>query len=96
METTTSKGNPLLARRVVSFGSCEEVGRPNAGFGVYAASKAAIRSLVRTWTTDLKDRRIRSNVVSSGPIKYAPRESAISRCDFANCVHHPDGTYGGA
>ena len=37
--------------------------------GVYAASKAAVRSFVRTWTTDLKDRRIRSNVVSPGPIK---------------------------
>src|SRR5580700_793021 len=40
-----------------------------AAFGVYAASKAAIRSFVRTWTTDLKDRHIRSNVVSPGPIK---------------------------
>jgi NAD(P)-dependent dehydrogenase (short-subunit alcohol dehydrogenase family) len=37
-------------------------------FGVYAASKAAIRSFVRTWTSELKDRRIRSNVVSPGPI----------------------------
>src|SRR5260370_11238737 len=39
-----------------------------AAFGVYASSKAAVRSFVRTWTTDLKDRRIRSNVVSPGPI----------------------------
>ena len=39
-----------------------------AAFGVYAASKEAIRSFVRTWTTDLNDRRIRSNVVSPGPI----------------------------
>jgi NAD(P)-dependent dehydrogenase (short-subunit alcohol dehydrogenase family) len=31
--------------------------------------KAAIRSLVRTWTSDLQDRRIRSNVVSPGPIE---------------------------
>jgi NAD(P)-dependent dehydrogenase (short-subunit alcohol dehydrogenase family) len=37
-------------------------------FGVYAASKAAIRSFVRTWTSGLKDRHIRSNVVSPGPI----------------------------
>ena len=43
-------------------------GKGTAAFGVYAASKAAIRSFVRTWTTDLKDRRIRSNVVSPGPI----------------------------
>jgi NAD(P)-dependent dehydrogenase (short-subunit alcohol dehydrogenase family) len=39
-----------------------------ASFGVYAASKAAIPSFVRTWTTDLKDGHIRSNVVSPGPI----------------------------
>jgi NAD(P)-dependent dehydrogenase (short-subunit alcohol dehydrogenase family) len=37
-------------------------------FGVYAASKAAIRSFVRTWTSELKARHIRSNVVSPGPI----------------------------
>jgi NAD(P)-dependent dehydrogenase (short-subunit alcohol dehydrogenase family) len=35
---------------------------------VYSATKAAIRSFARTWTTDLKDRRIRVNAVSPGPI----------------------------
>src|SRR2546425_391780 len=35
---------------------------------VYSASKAAIRSFARTWTADLKDRRIRVNAVSPGPI----------------------------
>jgi len=35
---------------------------------VYSASKAAIRSFARTWTMDLKDRRIRVNAVSPGPI----------------------------
>jgi NAD(P)-dependent dehydrogenase (short-subunit alcohol dehydrogenase family) len=35
---------------------------------VYAATKAAVRSFARTWTTDLKGRRIRVNVVSPGPI----------------------------
>ena len=34
---------------------------------VYAATKAAIRSFARTWTTDLKARKIRVNVVSPGP-----------------------------
>ncbi|HEY3011189.1 MAG TPA: SDR family oxidoreductase [Gemmatimonadales bacterium] len=41
------------------------------GFGsnsVYSATKAAIRSFARTWTTDLKDRRIRVNAVSPGSI----------------------------
>jgi NAD(P)-dependent dehydrogenase (short-subunit alcohol dehydrogenase family) len=34
---------------------------------VYSATKAAVRSFARTWTTDLKDRRIRVNAVSPGP-----------------------------
>jgi NAD(P)-dependent dehydrogenase (short-subunit alcohol dehydrogenase family) len=35
---------------------------------VYSATKAALRSFARTWTTDLKDRRIRVNAVSPGTI----------------------------
>ena len=35
---------------------------------VYSATKAALRSFARTWTTDLKDRRIRVNAISPGPI----------------------------
>ena len=35
---------------------------------VYSATKAAIRSFARTWTTDLKNRRIRVNAVSPGSI----------------------------
>ena len=35
---------------------------------VYSATKAALRSFARTWTTDLKDRRIRVNAVSPGSI----------------------------
>jgi NAD(P)-dependent dehydrogenase (short-subunit alcohol dehydrogenase family) len=37
-----------------------------AGLSVYAASKAAVRSLARSWTTDLKDRKIRVNALSPG------------------------------
>jgi NAD(P)-dependent dehydrogenase (short-subunit alcohol dehydrogenase family) len=33
---------------------------------VYSATKAAVRSFARTWTTDLKERHIRVNVVSPG------------------------------
>jgi NAD(P)-dependent dehydrogenase (short-subunit alcohol dehydrogenase family) len=36
-------------------------------FGVYGATKAAIRNFVRAWTVELKDRHIRSNVLSPGP-----------------------------
>ena len=35
---------------------------------VYNASKAAVRSFARTWTSDLKDRKIRVNVISPGTI----------------------------
>jgi len=37
-----------------------------AGLSVYSASKAAVRSLARCWTSDLKDRKIRVNVLSPG------------------------------
>jgi len=37
-------------------------------FGVYNATKAAVRSFARTWTNELQDRKIRVNVVSPGPI----------------------------
>ena len=35
---------------------------------IYSATKAAVRSFARTWTTDLKSRRIRVNAVSPGTI----------------------------
>ena len=38
-----------------------------ASFWVYGATKAAIRNFVRAWSVELKDRRIRSNVLSPGP-----------------------------
>ena len=66
---TVQKALPLLkdgGSIILNGSSASLKGTP--AFGVYAASKAAIRSFVRTWTSDLKDRHIRSNVVSPGPI----------------------------
>ena len=40
----------------------------SAGFGVYGASKAAVRLFARCWTTEFKDRGIRVNTISPGPI----------------------------
>jgi NAD(P)-dependent dehydrogenase (short-subunit alcohol dehydrogenase family) len=40
------------------------IGQP--AFSVYAASKAAVRSFARTWSVDLRERKIRVNVVSPG------------------------------
>src|ERR1700744_4681355 len=66
---TVQKGLSLLndGGSIILTGSVASV-KGTPAFGVYAASKAAIRSFVRTWTADLKDRHIRSNVVSPGPI----------------------------
>jgi NAD(P)-dependent dehydrogenase (short-subunit alcohol dehydrogenase family) len=38
----------------------------SAAMSVYSASKAAVRSFARTWSVDLKDRRIRVNAISPG------------------------------
>jgi NAD(P)-dependent dehydrogenase (short-subunit alcohol dehydrogenase family) len=46
-----------------------------ADWSVYSATKAAVRSFARTWTTDLKDRRIRVNALSPGYIDTAPWRS---------------------
>lgn len=47
-----------------SVGASKGVGATS----VYSASKAAIRSFARTWTVDLKHRKIRVNTISPGPI----------------------------
>jgi NAD(P)-dependent dehydrogenase (short-subunit alcohol dehydrogenase family) len=38
-------------------------------FSVYSATKAAVRSFARSWTVDLKARKIRVNAISPGPIE---------------------------
>jgi NAD(P)-dependent dehydrogenase (short-subunit alcohol dehydrogenase family) len=45
-------------------------------FAVYAASKAAVRSFARGWAMELKDRKIRVNAVSPGPIETPALENA--------------------
>jgi NAD(P)-dependent dehydrogenase (short-subunit alcohol dehydrogenase family) len=40
----------------------------NPSFSVYSATKAAIRSFARNWILDLKERKIRVNAISPGPI----------------------------
>src|ERR1700736_6309921 len=67
---TVQKALPLLndGGSIILTGSAWNV-KGTPAFGVYGATKAAIRTFVRTWTTDLKGRHIRSNVVSPGPIR---------------------------
>ncbi|MBI1356810.1 MAG: SDR family oxidoreductase [Acidobacteria bacterium] len=40
-------------------------------YGAYTATKAAVRSYVRTWSSELSKRGIRANVISPGPIETA-------------------------
>src|SRR5580693_10428505 len=49
-------------------------------FSVYSATKAAVRSFARSWTTDLKERKIRVNVVSPGPIE-TPGVAGLAQTD---------------
>ena len=67
---TVQKALPLLVEggSVILIGSVASV-KGTSSFGVYGATKAALRSFARTWTTDLKERRVRTNVLSPGPIK---------------------------
>jgi NAD(P)-dependent dehydrogenase (short-subunit alcohol dehydrogenase family) len=54
-------GSIILNASVASIGGM-------AAFSIYSATKAAVRSFARTWTSDLKSRNIRVNAVSPGPI----------------------------
>src|SRR6476660_2483054 len=42
--------------------------KADPAMSVYGATKAAIRSFARTWTVELKHRKIRVNAISPGPI----------------------------
>jgi NAD(P)-dependent dehydrogenase (short-subunit alcohol dehydrogenase family) len=66
---TVQKALPLMSAgsAIVITGSTSSVeGAP--AFGVYAATKAALRSLTRTWASDLKGRDIRVNIVVPGAV----------------------------
>jgi NAD(P)-dependent dehydrogenase (short-subunit alcohol dehydrogenase family) len=66
---TVQKALPLMPDEsaiVINGSMAASKGMP--AFSVYAATKAALRSFARGWTTDLKARRIRVNVVAPGTI----------------------------
>ncbi|MEU8140676.1 SDR family oxidoreductase [Nonomuraea sp. NPDC048901] len=67
---TVQKALPLLAdgASVILTGSTAATKGAEA-FGVYAASKAAVRSFARTWANELRDRGIRVNTLVPGPIE---------------------------
>jgi NAD(P)-dependent dehydrogenase (short-subunit alcohol dehydrogenase family) len=79
---TVQKALPLIPAggAIVITGSMVSIkGFP--GFGVYAATKAALRSFARTWSIDLKGRNIRVNVVSPGTVVTPAYKSELGLTD---------------
>ncbi|MGD0836198.1 MAG: glucose 1-dehydrogenase [Polyangia bacterium] len=67
---TVQKALPLIpdgGSVILNASIASQKGMP--AFSVYSATKAAVRSFARSWTTDLKDRKIRVNAISPGPIE---------------------------
>src|SRR5713226_7227359 len=66
---TVQKALPLLSDGASIILTSSIVGSKGpANRSVYSATKAALRSFARSWTTDLKSRKIRVNVVSPGAV----------------------------
>ncbi|HKC81848.1 MAG TPA: SDR family oxidoreductase [Gemmatimonadaceae bacterium] len=73
---TVQKALPLMpngASIILNASTVASKGFPD--WSVYSATKAAVRSFARTWTTDLKARRIRVNALSPGFTDTAPWHS---------------------
>ena len=67
---TVQKALPFLADGasiILNASVCSIKAAP--AMSVYCATKAAVRSFARTWTMDLKDRKIRVNTISPGPVE---------------------------
>jgi NAD(P)-dependent dehydrogenase (short-subunit alcohol dehydrogenase family) len=78
---TVQKALPLLSDGASIILTSSVVGSKGfAGRSVYSATKAALRSFARTWTADLRARRIRVNVVSPGGID-TPGLRGLNRTD---------------
>ncbi|AYD04227.1 glucose 1-dehydrogenase [Neorhizobium sp. NCHU2750] len=86
---TVQKALPMMPRggAIILTGS----GAGSKGFAtlsVYSATKAAIRSLARTWTTDLKSHGIRVNVVSPGMVLTPAMQSYLKNNAGAEAWMH--------
>ena len=101
---TVQKALPQLVdgASIVLIGSTA-ADRGMEAFGAYAASKAAVRSFARTWSTELKGRGIRVNVVSpawietpGGTAAFGDEETARAMKDHVAAtvpkgrMGHPD------
>jgi NAD(P)-dependent dehydrogenase (short-subunit alcohol dehydrogenase family) len=81
---TVQKALPLMeAGGAIVLNASIVASKGIPAFGVYSATKAAVRSFARTWTNELKDRKIRVNVVSPGPINTPGIDGLVEGPDQA-------------
>jgi NAD(P)-dependent dehydrogenase (short-subunit alcohol dehydrogenase family) len=79
---TVQKALPLMpdgASIVLNGSMASRKGMP--AFGVYAATKAALRSFARTWSVDLRERKIRVNVVAPGTVVTPAYKNQLGMTD---------------
>jgi NAD(P)-dependent dehydrogenase (short-subunit alcohol dehydrogenase family) len=77
---TVQKALPLFndgASIIMNGSNASAKGFP--GFGVYAASKLALRSFARTWVNELKDRKIRVNLLVPGAVTSPMQEEVLTK-----------------
>jgi len=72
--------------RIIAIGSKAAV-KPAPMAGAYAASKAALVSLIRTVARENSDRRITANVVLPGTMNTPANRTADPKADFSKWVH---------
>jgi NAD(P)-dependent dehydrogenase (short-subunit alcohol dehydrogenase family) len=91
---TVQKALPLMgAGGSIILSASIVASKAFAGWSLYSASKAAVRSFARTWSSDLKGRNIRVNAVSPGVIETPawtesglPQEQVSGFFDFAASI----------
>jgi NAD(P)-dependent dehydrogenase (short-subunit alcohol dehydrogenase family) len=84
---TVQKALPLLndgASIILNGSGAWQKGIPI--YSTYSATKAALRSFVRTWTAEFASRGIRSNVISPGPIETPIIDSQFPTKEAADAI----------
>ncbi len=79
---TVQKALPFMpdgASIILNGSMVSQKGLP--AFGVYAATKAALRSFARTWSVDLRERKIRVNVVAPGTVVTPAYKNELGMTD---------------
>jgi NAD(P)-dependent dehydrogenase (short-subunit alcohol dehydrogenase family) len=79
---TVQKALPLLndGASIILTGSTT-ADRGRAGLSIYAATKAAVRSLARAWANELADRSIRVNVIVAGSTATPGSDALAAQTD---------------